>query len=284
MQSLLFMLDLGKKEDEVRQLLEDEIPLSLLEDCYVAAFSVTRNIVGNAIEPHRTFSHTILASQATTSTPLIATVEAAAITESTTPTKNAATIASSAVNAANTGGGGGGGSGIYTDESVLFDIVNPESYRMLAESMDVQQGLCKYYIDISRYRDATGFLREGLDITQLHFSRRRCTLFLLHQVNADIVASCFSEASARLQLAKNFLRIRSDEVQPSYDADDVLQWRNFAYMAYLELFLEIKKATSSESTLKDLISEKVENFVLYNPLYVNLNSLPFKSNNLNSEQ
>lgn len=65
--------------------------------------------------------------------------------------------------------------------------------------------MCKYYIEISRYRDALGYIREGLDITQLHFSNRRVVKFLLHQDNADLIAACLNESTARLKLTGNLL-------------------------------------------------------------------------------
>lgn len=57
----------------------------------------------------------------------------------------------------------------------LQDIGNAECYRILSDDLDIMQLLCKYYVELSRYREATCFIREGLDLTQLHY----CTLRLL---------------------------------------------------------------------------------------------------------
>jgi hypothetical protein len=70
------------------------------------------------------------------------------------------------------------------------------------------------------------------------------------------VASCFSEAEARLTIAKCFLGLPADtstcfqqRAADLYDERDLFEWRNFLYMSYLELFKEIKKATGSSSSL-----------------------------------
>ena len=78
----------------------------------------------------------------------------------------------------------------YNLKLINKDIGNSESYRILSESIDIMQEMCKYYIEISRYRDPLDYIREGLDITQLHFSNRRVVQFLLHQANADLIAAC----------------------------------------------------------------------------------------------
>jgi hypothetical protein len=157
----------------------------------------------------------------------------------------------------------------------------------LGECLDILQQVCKYFIDISRYRDATGYIREGLDVTQLHYAQRRTTMFLLHQINADIVACCFGEASTRLQIVKNFLGIKDDSNNTDYDENDLHEWRNFIYMNYLELFKEIKQASClllcSEQTLspvevnevniKEMIVEKttlIKNLLANNKKVSNL--------------
>jgi len=83
------------------------------------------------------------------------------------------------------------------------DLGNSECYRILGESLDIMQEICKYYIEISRYRDALGYIREGLDITQLHFSNRRISQFMLHQISADLIAQSLTESTTRLKLAEN---------------------------------------------------------------------------------
>ena len=69
----------------------------------------------------------------------------------------------------------------------------------------MMQLLCKYYIEISRYRDAIGYIREALDITQLHFSNRRIAQFMLLQINADQIAHSLPESTKRLKLTENLL-------------------------------------------------------------------------------
>lgn len=123
--------------------------------------------------------------------------------------------------------------------------------------------MCNYFIEISRYRDATTFIRDALDIAQMNFSTSRCALFLLHQVNADIIGHCFDEASSRLRLAKKFLNYDDESVT---SGADLFTLRNILYMHYLDLFREIKldSVESSSSIIEisnvsipELINEKL---------------------------
>lgn len=132
--------------------------------------------------------------------------------------------------------------------------------------MDIQQNLCKYFIDIGRYRDATGYIREGLDITQLHFSIRRASNFLLQQVNADLIASCFNEAQTRLKLAENLVKIEEIESgsKLSLDTlDDLMRLKNYVFFIYLTLFKEIKKTELEFDEMKVIISEKTSFITKY---------------------
>ena len=67
------------------------------------------------------------------------------------------------------------------------------------------QLLCKYYVELSRYREATSFIREGLDLTQCHSSMRRVTQFLMHQINTDLISSNLTEAKACINLAEKLV-------------------------------------------------------------------------------
>jgi len=112
------------------------------------------------------------------------------------------------------------------------------------------QEVCKYYIEISRYRDACGFIREGMDLTQLHFSPRRISLFLLHQVNADLVASCTNEATSRLKIAERFINSNGKQIvldkKKKLPNDDIYNLKNFVYFNFLTLLKETKYVDSAE--------------------------------------
>ena len=41
----------GKNESEFQALLENETPLSLLEECYTSVYSVAKYYMGNSVEP-----------------------------------------------------------------------------------------------------------------------------------------------------------------------------------------------------------------------------------------
>ena len=95
----------------------------------------------------------------------------------------------------------------------------------------MMQETCRYYIEISRYRDALGYIREGLDITQLHFSSRRISLFLLHQINADLIASCLPEATSRINIVKNLINLNDIDFGKNSEilADDLSAVKNYLY-------------------------------------------------------
>jgi hypothetical protein len=84
LQFMMLMANVEKHEAELNKLVEDEIPLSLLDESYVAVFSVARYYVINAIEPHRTFSSSIIQSNK---------IAAAAAAAATAVTSTATTIA-----------------------------------------------------------------------------------------------------------------------------------------------------------------------------------------------
>jgi len=108
------------------------------------------------------------------------------------------------------------------------------------------QEICKYYIEISRYRDALGYIREGLDITQLHSSNRRIGQFMLHQINADLIAQCLAESTTRLKLAQNLCNgyensRKIDICNLSFeDTTDLLGVKNQISLNNLKMLNEIK--------------------------------------------
>ena len=115
--------------------------------------------------------------------------------------------------------------------------------------------VCKYYIDISRYRDACGFIREGMDLTQLHFSPRRISLFLLHQVNADLVASCTNEAVGRIKIAENFINSSSEKILLS---NDLFNMKNHVYLNYLTIYKETKHDAELAAICNEDLYKRVE--------------------------
>lgn len=115
--------------------------------------------------------------------------------------------------------------------------------------MDIQYHLCKHFIDIGRYRDATGYIREGLDVTQLHFSLRRVSRFLLQQIHADIIANCFNESKTRLKLTENLIQIESIEKSQILGPEmrnDLMRLNNFTYYFFLSMLNDIKKNSDQD--------------------------------------
>ena len=108
------------------------------------------------------------------------------------------------------------------------------------------QEICKFYIEISDYRKAIGYIREGLDITQLHSSNRRCNQFMLHQINADLIAQCLTESTARLKLAENLcngyknLRIIDINNLTFENMTDLLGVKNQISLNNMKMLNEIK--------------------------------------------
>ena len=179
----------GELEDQVDALLEEETPLSLLEDCYTAVFSVARYYTQNNIEPTRLVASSALNTQHATTTTTKNIEMTTEVTSAAAPSNNNAEPSAASIPA--------------TPSSLFFSIGNSECYRILSECLDMMQLMCKYYIDISRYRDATSYIREALDVTQLNFATRRITTFLLHHVNVDLIAQCLNEATSRIKIAEH---------------------------------------------------------------------------------
>jgi len=111
----------------------------------------------------------------------------------------------------------------------------------------MMQETCRYYIEISRYRDALGYIREGLDITQLHFSSRRISLFLLHQINADLIASCLPEATSRINIVKNLINLNDMDLGKNSEilADDLSTVKNYLYYKNLKNLKDLKTINDS---------------------------------------
>ena len=122
--------------------------------------------------------------------------------------------------------------------------------------------VCKYYIEISRYRDACGFIREGMDLTQLHFSPRRISLFLLHQVNADLVASCTNEAVGRIKIAENFINSSSEKIlltkKSKILSNDLFNLKNHVYLNYLTIYKETKYDAELTAICNEDLYKRVE--------------------------
>lgn len=55
LQFMVSIANVGKSEAKVKAFVGKETPLSLLEECYVSAFSVARYFVQNSVEPSRAF-------------------------------------------------------------------------------------------------------------------------------------------------------------------------------------------------------------------------------------
>ncbi len=115
--------------------------------------------------------------------------------------------------------------------------------------------MCKYYIEISRYRDALGYIREGLDITQLHFSNRRIAQFLLHQINADLIASNLNESKARLKITENFINgcdsLNKTDLKnfTQIDLNDIFGLKNMIYFNNMKMLNDIKLIEQQQSGL-----------------------------------
>ena len=110
------------------------------------------------------------------------------------------------------------------------------------------QILCKYYVELSRYREATCFIREGLDLTQCHYCTRRLTQFLLHQINTDLIASNLSEATARIDLAETLICEKATiiELYPAANHQDIIKLKNSFHLNLLRVTNVIKNQNFSE--------------------------------------
>ena len=110
------------------------------------------------------------------------------------------------------------------------------------------QLLCKYYVELSRYREATCFIREGLDLTQCHYCTRRLTQFLLHQINTDLIASNLNEATARIDLAESLIneQTKLQEYDLAVNHQDIVKLKNYIHLNLLKITNLIKNQNFSE--------------------------------------
>jgi hypothetical protein len=245
---------------DLSQILDKEIPLSMMEDCYISVFSVAKFYILNTVEPSRTLN-TVLTkylkqNEQTNDVKKPVTVSSSFTSLHTDTSGNQFTVhtSSSCTTLTSTQTSPPLPSTLMIEcanNNLYFDVCSADSFRLLGDCLDMLQILVKFYIEIGRYRDATGFLKEGLDMAQVHCSKRRCVPFLLNQIHADIIALCFTEAQERLALVKNFLQIDQKTTQIAqedlFEEDDLMQLKNFIHMHYLELLNEIKKAGSKNT-------------------------------------
>jgi hypothetical protein len=215
----LSMSHLSKSnEKQLQTIIKDETPLSILEESQGASFSVARYYLQNSMDPSKVMSSVLSANANSESG------------EQSTPSKSS------------------------DDEVSVFNMgSNPDSYRTLADCMDILLHLCKYFIEISRYRDATGYIREGLDIVQMHCVNRRVAQFLLYQVYADLIATSFNDALSRMNVAKNLLAYESiKESLKSNKQLDLFQVRSVSLILLLDLLRWIKINEKKELELVEL--------------------------------
>jgi hypothetical protein len=126
------------------------------------------------------------------------------------------------------------------------------------------QILSKYYIELSRYREATCFIREGLDLTQLHNCEYRIVQFLLNQINTDLIASNYDDASERLEVVESLLELELDEENEDVDKSvDLIAIRNFICMNLLKITKRtspkyISNALTSSTMTPECLTGKLE--------------------------
>ena len=94
------------------------------------------------------------------------------------------------------------------------------------------QLLCKYYIELGRYPEATSLIQKGLDLTQCHSSTRRVMQFLMHQINTDLIACNVSDVTSRINLAEKLVSEKnvSFEVCSTINDQEIIQLRNFIHL------------------------------------------------------
>jgi len=138
------------------------------------------------------------------------------------------------------------------------------------------QEACKYYIEISSYREALGFIEEGLNITQLHFSSRRISLFLLHQVNADVIASRLPQATSHINIVRNLINLNDKDFENYSDllADDLSGVKNYLYYKNLKILKQLKSINNPEIVIiSSMTTELIEENKLIQSFLSNSKSL-----------
>ena len=91
------------------------------------------------------------------------------------------------------------------------------------------QVLCKYYVDLNRYNEATALIIKGIVLTHRLLSMKRVTKILMHQINTDLIASNLSDAAARINLAEKLLSEKNVSFKVSLIINDqeIFKIRNF---------------------------------------------------------
>ena len=140
------------------------------------------------------------------------------------------------------------------------DITNSECYRIMTVYLEVLRLLCKLYLDLGRYRDYTAHVKEALDISQIHYLKKRITEYMLLQIESDIIAGCFNETSSRMKMVAKMAQVENlDSNSKLYIESnrDLFSIRNYIRFIYLNLLKEIKNNEIESCLLKDLIKSKI---------------------------
>jgi hypothetical protein len=139
---------------------------------------------------------------------------------------------------------------------LISDIGNADCYRILGDDLDIMQYLAKYYVELSRYREATCFIREGLDLTQLHNCEYRIIQFLLHQINTDLIAANYEDALDRLKAVEKLLKFELDEEEHDEMMDetvDLVSIKNYMHLNLLKIVEHIKRSSAPKSLTTNMM-------------------------------
>jgi hypothetical protein len=145
------------------------------------------------------------------------------------------------------------------------------------------QLLCKYYVELSRYREATSFIREGLDLTQCHSSMRRVTQFLMHQINTDLISSNLTEATARINLAEKLVSEKnvSFEVCSTINDQEIIKIRNYINLKLLKVTNLIKSENFTECYKQVAKISSIRSYLLSTPALLDEQKQPQMMNVFN---
>jgi hypothetical protein len=129
------------------------------------------------------------------------------------------------------------------------------------------QLLCKYYVELSRYREATTFIRYGLDMAQYHSSMRRVTQFLMHQNNTDLISSNLTEATARIDLAEKLVSEKnvSFGVNSAINDQEIIKIRNNINLKLLKVTNLIKSENLTECSKQVGKISSIRSYLLSTP-------------------
>lgn len=141
------------------------------------------------------------------------------------------------------------------------DITNSECYRILVIYLDVVKSLCQLYLDLGRYRDYVGHVKEALDISQIHYLKKRVTEYMLHQIESDVIAGCFNETSARMKMVARMVQVEKIESNlesmQTESIRDLFSIRNYIRYTYLNLLKEAKNAETETIELTIFFKSKI---------------------------